>query len=317
MGESPLVAGVELGGTKCVCLLASGPSDIREEVRIATGAPQQTLAQIQAVLTGWQRGPGFAALGLASFGPLDLEPDSPGFGRVVGTPKPGWDDVPLLGTLRGFGVPTDIDTDVNAAALAEGRWGAARGLNTFTYVTVGTGVGVGTVVGQQTLRGLGHSEAGHQRVPRLAGSLWPGNCPFHGDCVEGLASGPAIRARFGIDPAQLTADHPAWEEVSYSLAMLFHNLVLTVVPERIVVGGGVFGGRGHLLARVRQQLVRSLCGYGHARRISGQVDEFLAPPVLGERSGTLGAIALAQQTLAGQARRAPGARAKPNPDAHS
>ena len=300
-GEAPLVAGVELGGTKCVCLLASGPSDVREEQRIATGAPQQTLAQIHQVLSRWQSGHGFAALGLASFGPLDLRADSPGFGRMVGTPNPGWDDVPLLSALRGFGVPTGLDTDVNAAALAEGRWGAARGLNTFAYVTVGTGVGVGTVVGRRTLRGRGHSEAGHQRVPRLAGSLWPGNCPFHGDCVEGLAAGPAIQARCGIAPEKLPAEHPVWEEVSYTLAMLFHNLVLTVVPERIVVGGGVFSGQGHLLPRVRQALVRSLAGYAHARHISEQVDEFLVAPALGERSGTLGAIALAQHTLEGGA----------------
>ncbi len=297
MGESALLAGVELGGTKCVCLLASGPSDVREEQRVATGAPQETLAAIHAVLSRWQREHGFTALGLASFGPLDLEPHSPRFGGIVGTPKPGWDDVALLSAFRGFGVPTGLDTDVNAAALAEGRWGAARGLQTFTYVTVGTGVGVGTVIGQRTLRGMGHSEAGHQRVPRLAGSRWPGNCPFHGDCVEGLASGPAIRARVGVDPAQLPAEHPAWEEVIHSLAALFHNLVLTVAPERIVAGGGVFGGQTHLLPRVRQALVRSLAGYAHAPRIEAQGDAFVVPPALGERSGPLGAIAIAQQSL--------------------
>lgn len=297
MGEAALVAGVELGGTKCVCVLASGPSAIRDEQRIATGTPRQTLAAIHEVLSRWQQEHGFAALGLASFGPLNLEPGSPGFGRVVGTPKAGWDDVALLASFRDLRVPMGLDTDVNAAALAEGRWGAARGLHTFAYVTVGTGVGVGIVAAGRTLRGLGHAEAGHQRVPRLAGSSWPGNCPFHGDCVEGLASGPAIEARVGIAAAQLSADHPAWAEVVHTLAALFHNLVLTVVPERIVAGGGVLGGQGHLLPRVRQALVESLAGYAHAPRIAERIDTFLAAPGLEGRSGTLGAIALAQLTL--------------------
>jgi fructokinase len=293
-----LVAGVELGGTKCVCLLASGPADIRAEQRIATGTPQATLAAIHEVLSRWQREHGFAALGLASFGPLDLEPHSPGFGRVVGTPKPGWADVPLLESFRALGVPTGVDTDVNAAALAEGEWGAARGLHTFSYVTVGTGVGVGIVVGRRALHGLGHPEAGHQRVPRLAGSDWPGHCPFHADCVEGLAAGPAIEAHTGIPPAQLPGDHPVWDEVVHTLAGLCHNLALTVVPERIVVGGGVFGGQQQLLPRVRQGLGASLAGYAHARRIAARIGEFLVAPALGERSGSLGAIALARQALA-------------------
>jgi fructokinase len=304
MGELPLVAGVELGGTKCVCLLATGPSDIRAQHRIATGAPQPTLAAIREVLSGWQREHGFAALGLASFGPLDLEPRSPGFGRLFGTPKAGWENVPLLDSFRGFGVPTGLDTDVNAAALAEGEWGAACGLHTFSYVTVGTGVGVGIVVARRSLRGLGHPEAGHQRLPRLAGSSWPGHCPFHGDCVEGLASGPAIQAHCGIEPARLPADHVAWDEVVHTLAGLFHNLVLTVVPERIVVGGGVFGGQPQLLPRVRQGLLGSLAGYAHARLVVQQIDAFLVAPALGERSGSLGAIALARQTLESGAVRA-------------
>jgi fructokinase len=296
------MAGVELGGTKCVCVLASGPSGIRAEQRIATGAPRDTLAAIHELLQRWQREHGFAALGLASFGPLNLEPGSPGFGRLVGTPKPGWQDVPLLQSFHDFGVPTGLDTDVNAAALAEGQWGAARGLHAFSYVTVGTGVGVGIVVGDRSLRGLGHPEAGHQRVPRLAGNAWPGHCPFHGDCVEGLAAGPAIEARTGMPAAQLPEDHPAWDEVVHALAGLFHNLVLTVVPERILAGGGVFAGQPQLLPRVRRALVASLALYAHAPRIAAAVAEFVVAPALGERAGSLGAIALARQALADAAR---------------
>jgi fructokinase len=300
VSESPLFAGVELGGTKCVCLLAAGPTEIREELRLSTAAPQETLGAIHAVLSRWQRQPGFAALGLASFGPLELDPRSEKFGSVMGTPKSGWDDVPLLDRFRGFGVPACIDTDVNAAALAEGAWGAARGLTNFIYVTVGTGIGVGSVVDGRAVRGLGHSEAGHQRVPRLPGSDWRGNCPFHGDCVEGLASGPAIQARNGVPASELHADHPAWDEVVSALGALLHNLVLTLVPQRIVIGGGVVSGQSHLLPRLRRELLASLGGYAHGPRIGAGIEEFLVSPGLGGRAGSLGAIALAREALRGR-----------------
>ena len=299
MSDSPLLAGVELGGTKCVCLLASGPAEIFEEARIGTAAPGETLAAVHAVLSRWQQSHRFAALGLASFGPLELDRCSEHFGSLVGTPKPGWDDVQLLGRFRTFGIPVGIDTDVNAAALAEGAWGAARGLTNFAYVTVGTGIGVGSVVAGRTIRGLGHSEAGHQRVPRLPGSEWPGNCPFHGDCVEGLASGPAIHARNGVTAARLGATHPAWDEVVSALAALLHNLVLTLVPQRIVIGGGVVSGQPHLLPRLRRELLISLGSYAHSPRIGASIEEFLVAPALGDRAGSLGAIALAREALRG------------------
>lgn len=299
--DSPLLAGVELGGTKCVCLLATGPGEIHEELRINTTAPSETLAALHAVLSRWQQQHGFVALGLASFGPLELDPRSERFGSVIGTPKSGWDDVSLLERFRALGVPTGVDTDVNAAALAEGAWGAARGLRNFIYVTVGTGIGVGSVVDGRTIRGLGHSEAGHQRVPRLPGSHWPGNCPFHGDCVEGLASGPAIQARNGIAPAQLGADDAAWNEVASALAAMLHNLVLTVTPQRIVIGGGVVSGQAHLLPRLRRELLGSLGGYAHSARLGAGLEEFLVAPALGGRAGSLGAIALAREALHGDA----------------
>jgi fructokinase len=297
MSEVPLLAGVELGGTKCVCLLATGPADIREEVRLATSAPGETLTAIHTVLEAWQRRHSVAALGVAGFGPLDLDPTSANYGAVIGTPKRGWDDVALLRSFTDLSVPVGFDTDVNAAALAEGRWGRAQGLESYVYVTVGTGIGVGTVTRGQTLRGLGHSEAGHLRVPRLPAETWRGNCPFHGDCAEGLASGPAIEARAGMAGAQLPPEHPAWNEVVHTLAALFHNLVLTVVPQRIIVGGGVLSGQPQLLARVRRALLVSLGGYAHAGRIAAELEDYLTPPALGERAGPLGAIALAQQAL--------------------
>jgi fructokinase len=296
--DAALYAGVELGGTKCVCVLGTGPEDIRAEVRIETRGPHETLRDIAQVLSSWRSQHGFAALGIASFGPADLDPNSPTYGSVSGTPKHGWDAVPVLAGFNSLEVPLGFDTDVNAAALAEGLWGGARGLSTFAYVTVGTGIGVGTVIGGCSVHGLGHSEAGHMRLPRLAGDTWPGSCPFHRDCAEGLASGPAIHARTGLQPSELPAEHPAWGLVAHTLGWLFHNLVLSTVPERILVGGGVVAGQPHLLPRVRSALLASLNGYAHAPRIALAGEQFLAPPLLGERSGRLGAIALARQALA-------------------
>jgi fructokinase len=293
----PLLAGVELGGTKCVCLLASGPDDIRETVRIDTTTPGNTLAAIQAVLTRWHACEAFAAIGVASFGPLELDPEAAAFGCVVNTSKAGWSGADVLAPLGGFGVPIGFDTDVNGAALAEGRWGGARGLDSYAYVTVGTGVGVGSVVRGLTVRGLGHSEAGHLRVPRLVGETWPGVCPYHGDCVEGLASGPAIQARAGQPGDGLEPSHPAWTEAAHALAALLHNLVLTTAPQRILIGGGVVGGQPFLLPRLRTALVRSLNGYGAAPAIVEGIEAFVAAPALGDRAGPLGAIALAEDTL--------------------
>jgi fructokinase len=294
---APLVAGVELGGTKCVCLLATGPEDVRDEARVPTRGPDETLAAIDAVLAQWHAAHGFQALGLASFGPLELDPRSSAFGSILGTPKRAWESVNLMTHPRPFAVPVAIDTDVNGAALAEGLWGGARGLDAWAYVTVGTGIGVGTIVGGMPIHGLGHPEAGHLRVPRLAGERWPGSCPFHGDCVEGLASGPAIQTRAGAPFVELTADHPVWNEAVHALAGLFHNLSLTVVPERILVGGGVVLGQPSLLPRIRRALQASLGNYGQVAHRLGDLDRYLCTPALAERAGPLGAIALAQRAL--------------------
>lgn len=291
-----LFAGVEMGGTKCVCLLATGPDDIRDEVRIPTTTPAETLAAIEAVLARWQVEQGFQAIGVASFGPLELDPGSPRYGTLVNTPKPGWTGADLLAGLKRFGVPVGLDTDVNGAALAEGRWGGAQGLDSYAYVTVGTGIGVGSMVRGRTVRGLGHSEAGHLRIPRLAGRTWGGACPFHGDCVEGLASGPAIEAQAGVPGADLSPTDPVWEEVVQALAALLHNLFLTTAPQRILIGGGVVAGQPLLLPRLRKALVESLNGYGAGPAIVADIETFLAAPALGTFAGPLGGIALAKAT---------------------
>lgn len=282
MSEGPLVAGLELGGTKCICILGRSPDDIVAEQRIATTDPAATLSGAEETLRGWQSEHGFGALGIASFGPLDFETS-----QIVRTTKPGWSGAEL-GRYASLNVPVALDTDVNGAAFAEGRWGAARGLADFAYITVGTGVGVGSIISGEPVRGLAHSEAGHLRVPRLPGDNWPGHCVFHGDCVEGLASGAAIAAR-GEDN---------WEAVAHALAMLIHNLVLTTAPKRVLVGGGVASANPHLLATVREMLDRSLAGFGHAILIQGD-PAFVSAPELGDRAGPLGAIALGLSALGG------------------
>jgi fructokinase len=204
-------AGVELGGTKCVALLARGPDEVLARETVPTTSPDETLGALARILSNW-RSNGFEALGVASFGPVDLDESSPAYGRITSTPKPGWAGADVLGRLQSAAaVPAAFDTDVNGAALAEMRWGAARGLADFAYVTVGTGVGVGLIANGLPMRGFAHCELGHIRVARLAGDDFRGSCPFHGDCVEGLAAGPSLIARVGSERVnQLASDDPVW-----------------------------------------------------------------------------------------------------------
>jgi fructokinase len=210
-----------------------------------------------------------------------------------------------------FGVPIGFDTDVNGAALAEGRWGAARSLRNFAYVTVGTGVGVGLVVNGAPVLGCNHTEMGHIRIVRRAGDDWPGVCAFHGDCVEGLASGPAIEARAGVSADRLGPDHPAWGSVAHALGQLLHAMVLTTAPERILLGGGVMTAQTHLFERVRDELQRSLNRYVEADEVRAGLRDYVTAPGLGAQAGPLGALALAADA-AGIA--APGAKARDSRD---
>lgn len=285
------VAGVELGGTKCVATLAEGRS-VLDQVRIATTAPGETLAALADVLRRWQ---GFGALGIASFGPVDLDPASPTYGFITSTTKPGWHDTDVLGPLAAvLGVPAAFDTDVNGAALAEMRWGAGRGFADFAYVTVGTGVGVGLVVNDRPTRGFLHGELGHVRVPRLAGDDWPGACPFHGACVEGLASGTAIRARLGgAEVDALRPEDPIWDGVAHALAQLCHVIVCAAAPRRIAIGGGVVERQPHLMPRIGSALVESIAGYMPIP----DPETYVCAPALGPLAGPLGAVALAQRLL--------------------
>ena len=295
----PLLTGVELGGTKCVCILGTGPQDIREKISIPTGERDATLARINATLDEWhgKYGPS-AALGLASFGPLDLRPGSLRFGHITSTVKPGWEDTDVIGRIGTHrGIPVAINTDVNGAALAEGRWGAAQGLEDYAYITVGTGVGVGLIVGGRTVFGCNHTELGHIRIARLPDDRWPGVCQFHGDCIEGLASGPAIAKRAGMPGNAVPADSRVWESVAHALAQLLQVMLLATAPRRILMGGGVLEQRPELLTRVRAMLVKSINGYLDLDDVTGGMEQYVVPPGLGALAGPLGALALAADAL--------------------
>lgn len=284
-----MIAGIELGGTKCVAILGTGPDDIRDRVTVPTTDPATTLGGLEAVLDRWR----FDALGIAAFGPLDLTPGVPGFGSVAATPKPGWSGTPLHARLSArYATPTAIQTDVVGAALAEGLWGAARGLSDHVYITIGTGVGVGVVAGGRPVGGVAHGEAGHMRIARAPGDGFAGQCRFHGDCVEGLVSGPALALRTGLAGSAIPRDHPVWDAVVHDIAMLLHNLVVTLAPARIAIGGGIPTQRPELLPRIRIALTESLAGYGMFDRYAIELDTRIGPPGLGDMAGPLGAIAV-------------------------
>ncbi|MGD0501215.1 MAG: ROK family protein [Steroidobacteraceae bacterium] len=291
-----LLGGVELGGTKCVCLLGTGPDDIRVQTSVPTGNdPTATLGLIEQILRDAVAAHGpIHALGVASFGPVDLTESSPTYGFITSTPKPGWRNTRIADRLaKAIGVPVVIDTDVNGAALAEGRWGAARNIEDYAYVTVGTGVGVGLVAGGRLLHGFAHPELGHIRIARKAGDAWRGVCAFHGDCVEGLASGGAIAARAGMPADLVPASDPAWEFAAHALSQLLHTLVLATAPRRILVGGGVVEARPVLLEHARRELLSSLNGYLDLQALAGPIERYVVPPGLGPLAGPLGALALA------------------------
>lgn len=284
-------AGIELGGTKCICTLAHGPDGVIEQVTIPTTLPGETLPAIVRTLDDWQRRFGFQAIGIASFGPICLDPSDLRYGSILATNKPGWRDTDILAAIaRPFGRPAGFDTDVNGAALAEMRWGCAQGLDDFAYVTVGTGVGVGLIVHGHPTRGVGHSEIGHIRVPRLAGDLAPSACRYHDDCVEGLASGSALVLRLDGRPVeQVTPDDPVWDPIVATLGAMCHAIVATTGPMRIAIGGGMVAKQPHLVPRIAAALERSLAGYMDLPTLDG----FIVAPALGDLAGPLGSIALA------------------------
>lgn len=294
MGGQKLFGCIEAGGTKFVAGAVRGDGTVLDTARIDTVTPDVTLPQVFDWLREGQARHGvFAALGIACFGPLELDRSAPNWGHITATTKPGWSGCDVGARAeREFGIPVGFDTDVNGAALAESRWGAGVGQRVSVYVTVGTGVGGGTVANGAVLRGLTHAEMGHipvRRHPDDAG--FAGVCPFHGDCLEGLAAGPAIKERWGASLSDLGADHPGHAIIASYLAQLVVTLQSILEPGRIILGGGVMGTPG-LLERVRVEA--AAMGKGYFR---GDPREVVVAPGLGDKSGLLGALALAQDAM--------------------
>ncbi len=290
-----LYAGIEAGGTKFIILVGTAPDDICDEISFPTGAPEETLGTTVEFL---QKQPKLAGIGIGTFGPADPNPKSPTFGYITNTPKPGWAYVDFAGIIqRELNTRVRFDTDVNAAALGEYQWGAGQGLDNFLYLTIGTGVGGGGMINGRLMHGLIHPEMGHMKLPEVAGSNefvgeFSGICPYHGDCLEGVASGPAIAARWGMPATELAVDHPAWQLQTEYLSAALHNLICILSPQRIILGGGVMEQR-HLFPRIRARCREMLNGYVPAKEVAEDNEEFICPPKLGGRAGGLGALALA------------------------
>ena len=291
-----LYGGIEAGGTKFVCCVASGPNHIVEGIRFATTTPQETLRKTVQFFQPYVRDGRIRFIGAGCFGPLDLNPASPSYGLITATPKPGWSNTDVRGILQQeLNVPVAIDSDVNAAAVGEAKWGASRGSDPSLYLTIGTGIGGGYLKDGKPLIGLVNLEMGHIRIPHNR-ELDPleGTCPFHGDCFEGLASGPAIEKRLGVNGALVPQSDPFWNIEADYIASALMNYILTLSPKRIILGGGVMQ-REFLLPRVRTRVCELLNGYVSSKMILENIDQYIVWPGLGNQSGSMGAIALAMQ----------------------
>lgn len=294
-----LFGALESGGTKFVCMVGTDPDHVFKEQRFPTSTPRETISKVIEFFLPYVESGELAALAIASFGPLDLDPDSPTYGYITTTPKEGWSQTDLCGEIRrNLGVPVAFDTDVNAAALGEQHWILEnRRLDPFVYMTVGTGIGVGVIVNGSPLHGLAHPEAGHFALPHdWQRDPFPGVCPYHGDCLEGLASGSSMRERWGQSPECLSDSHPAWELESDYIALALVNLIYAYSPQRIIMGGGVSQHAG-LLEDVRCKVREFMNGYIQTPALMDRIDEYILPPALGNRSGGLGAIAMASRLV--------------------
>ncbi|MCX6003587.1 MAG: ROK family protein [Chloroflexi bacterium] len=292
-----LYGGIEAGGTKFVCALGTSPQDLGVLKQIPTTTPAETIGQ---VIDFFREQKELSAVGIASFGPIDLNLNSPTYGYITTTPKPGWAFADLARAVgRALKVPVGFDTDANVAGLGEHHWGAAQGLDNFIYLTIGTGIGGGGMVNGKLIHGLVHPEIGHIRIPHdKKADPYAGHCPFHGDCFEGLACGPALQERWGQPAETLPANHPAWALEARYLALAVNNLVCTLFPQKVILGGGIME-QPQLLPLIRENVQKLLNGYIQAQEILKDIDHYIVAPKLGKQAGVLGAIVLAMQAQTG------------------
>ncbi|MDO3408481.1 ROK family protein [Saccharibacillus sp. CPCC 101409] len=289
-----IIGALEAGGTKFVCGIGNEHGEILDRISFPTEKPEPTIAQA----IGYFQSKQIEALGVGSFGPLDLDPDSPNYGHVTTTPKPGWQNYDLLGGLTSaLNVPAGFDTDVNAAAFGEAKWGAAQGLGSCVYYTVGTGIGAGVYAEGRLVHGLVHPEGGHVPVRRHPEDRFEGTCPYHKDCLEGMAAGPAIAARWNADGGSLPEDHPAWEMEAHYLAEAVTGAILLLSPKKIILGGGVMH-QEQLFPLIRRSVARNLNGYVASAALD-DLDSYIVPPVLGDNAGLAGSLALGIEAAGG------------------
>ncbi|RRJ66118.1 ROK family protein [Paenibacillus oralis] len=282
------IGAIEAGGTKFICGVGNEKGEILDRISFPTEAPEKTLEQA----VSYFRGKGVEAIGIGSFGPIDLDRSSPTFGRVTTTPKPGWSGFDIVGYMKdNYPVPIGFDTDVNAAVFGEVKWGAAKGLDSCVYYTVGTGVGVGVYTEGKLVHGLVHPEGGHVLIRRHPEDSFGGLCSYHGDCLEGMASGPALEKRWGVKGSELPGDHQAWEMEAYYLAQTLSGVILLLSPKKVILGGGVMHQK-QLFPLIRKEVTQILNGYVASPAILDGMDNYIVPPGLSDNAGLCGALAL-------------------------
>lgn len=288
-----LLGAVEAGGTKFVCGVGTADGQVVDRVSFPTTTPEETMKRV----IDYFKTKDISAMGVGSFGPVDPRKDSPTYGYITSTPKPHWGGYNLLGELKKhFNVPMEFDTDVNGAALGEAKFGAARGLLSCMYITVGTGIGAGALVDGKLVHGLSHPEMGHILVRRHPEDTYEGKCPYHKDCLEGLAAGPSIEARWSVKGSELSTDHPAWEMIAYYLAQAMMNYILILSPEKMIMGVGVMKQK-QLFPLIHRNLFEILNGYIQNDAILKNIEEYIVYPELGDHAGLCGALALAALAL--------------------